>query len=130
MGAFLAAARERTKRFDVLNTGIPGDLSLAYLAAMYDSRQAGSALDYGGYHTAALDALFAAARAARDPGEQRRAWAKIQTELAREAPAVWIYHSRGLVGMSSRLRNVEMDLRGELATVALWETRSPQVAER
>jgi peptide/nickel transport system substrate-binding protein len=121
MGAFLTAARERTKRFDVLQTGIPGDLSLAYLAAMYDSRQAGSALDYSGYHTSRLDSLFAAVRVARDTAAVRRGWLAIQSELAREAPAVWIYHSRGLVGMSSRVRNVRMDLRGELATVTQWE---------
>jgi peptide/nickel transport system substrate-binding protein len=133
MGAFLIAARERKKRFDVIQTGIPGDLSLAYLAAMYDSRQAGSALDYGGYHTPALDALFAGARAAGDTAEIRRAWLAIQSELARQMPAAWIYHSRGLVGMSARVRNVRMDLRGELATVAQWEIgppASPAVAGR
>jgi peptide/nickel transport system substrate-binding protein len=121
MGAFLAAAREKSKRFDVLQTGIPGDLSLAYLAAMYDSRQAGSALDYGGYHTAKLDSLFAAVRSARDTADVHRTWLAIQRELEREAPAAWIYHSRGLVGMSARIRNVRMDLRGELATVSQWE---------
>jgi peptide/nickel transport system substrate-binding protein len=121
MGAFLATAREKVKRFDVLQTGIPGDLSLAYLAAMYDSRQAGGALDYGGYHTPRLDALFAGLRAARDSADVRRGWLAIQAELQRESPAAWIYHSRGLVGMSSRVRNVRMDLRGELATIAQWE---------
>jgi peptide/nickel transport system substrate-binding protein len=132
MGAFLTAAREKSKRFDVLQTGIPGDLSLAYLAAMYDSRQAGGALDYGGYHTPKLDSLFAAVRSAHDTAEVRRAWMAIQRELERETPAAWIYHSRGLVGMSSRLRNVHMDLRGELATVTQWEigrdTHQPRVA--
>jgi peptide/nickel transport system substrate-binding protein len=121
MGAFLAAAREKEKRFDVLHTGIPGDLSLSYLAAMYDSRQAGGALDYGGYHTRTLDLLFAALRAARDTSDVHRTWLSIQAELDRGAPAAWIYHSRGLVGMSSRVRHVRMDLRGELATVAQWE---------
>jgi peptide/nickel transport system substrate-binding protein len=130
MGAFLTAAREKSKRFDVLQTGIPGDLSLAYLAAMYDSRQAGGALDYGGYHTAKLDSLFAAVRTASDTAGVRRAWLAIQRELEHEAPAAWIYHSRGLVGMSSRVRNVRMDLRGELATVTEWEVGSPPPAAR
>ena len=35
-GAFLAEARASPKRFDALFTGIPGDLSLSYLAAMFD----------------------------------------------------------------------------------------------
>jgi peptide/nickel transport system substrate-binding protein len=127
MGAFLTTARERSKRFDVLVTGIPGDLSLAYLAAMYDSRQAGGALDYSGYHTPTLDSLFAAVRAAPDTGGVRRGWLAIQAELAHESPAVWIYHSRGLVGMSARVRNVRMDLRGELATVTQWDVGEPPV---
>jgi peptide/nickel transport system substrate-binding protein len=130
MGAFLATARDNPKRFDVLQTGIPGDLSLAYLAAMYDSRQAGSALDYGGFHTRRLDSLFMSVRAARDTGALRAAWLAIQSELEREAPAVWIYHSRGLVGMSSRVQNVRMDLRGELATVSRWSIGSARSAER
>ncbi len=130
MGAFLATARERAKRFDVLQTGIPGDLSLAYLAAMYDSRQRGSALDYGGFHTRRLDSLFATVRAARDTSAVRAAWRAIQAELEREAPATWIYHSRGLVGMSSRVQNVRMDLRGELATVSQWSIGGARRADQ
>ena len=44
----------------------------------------------------------------------------MQAELALEAPVAWIYHSRGLQGISSRLQNVRMDLRGELVTVSAW----------
>jgi peptide/nickel transport system substrate-binding protein len=35
-------------------------------------------------------------------------------------PVAWIYHSRGVQGISSRLQDVRMDLRGELVTVADW----------
>ena len=123
LGAFLTAARARPADFDALITGIPGDPSLAYLAAMYDSRLAGGALDYAGFHTPALDALFAAARAATDEEARRLAWRAVQRELAREVPAVWLYHSRGVQGLSRRLEGVTMDLRGELATVTRWTTR-------
>src|SRR6185503_3840858 len=41
LGTFLTEARARQKRFDVLLTGIPGDVSLGYLSAMFDARQAG-----------------------------------------------------------------------------------------
>ena len=44
----------------------------------------------------------------------------VQNELLEHAPAAWIYHARGVQGVARRLRNVEMDLRGELATVARW----------
>jgi peptide/nickel transport system substrate-binding protein len=120
MGAFLAEARARDKRFDAILTGVPGDLSLGYLSSMFDSRLAGGALDYAGFHTTRLDALLARARAAAGDAERREAWHEVQRELAREMPVAWVYHARGLQGMSRRLQGVRMDLRGELATVAQW----------
>ena len=137
LAAFLERARARQKDFDLLITGIPGDLSLAYLAAMYESSQGGSSLDYSGFHTATLDAAFARARGARTGAESKTAWDTVQAELAREVPAVWLYHSRGVQGVASRMQNVVMDLRGELVTVARWTTTGapadrarPVVAER
>ena len=125
LGSFLAEARAPEKRFDLLVAGIPGDLSLAYLGAMFDSRQAGGALDYAGFHTPRLDSLFAATRQAPSPAAERAAWVALQDELARDLPVAWIYHSRGLQGLSARLRHVRMDLRGELTTVAQWEVAAP-----
>lgn len=120
MGAFLAEARARNKRFDALLTGVPGDLSLGYLTSMFDSRLAGGALDYAGFHTARLDDLLAKARSAAGDDERRAAWHAVQREIAREMPVAWLYHARGLQGMSRRLQGVRMDLRGELATLAQW----------
>jgi len=126
LGAFLTRARAPRKDFDMLLAGIPGDLSLAFLAAMHESRQAGGSLDYAGFHAASLDSAFAAARQASDTAAIRLAWARVQAELAREAPVAWLYQSRGVQGISARLRGVRMDLRGELPTIARWE----RVAER
>ena len=39
MGSFLTMARAQPKTFDVLIAGIPGDLSLSYVSALFDSRQ-------------------------------------------------------------------------------------------
>jgi peptide/nickel transport system substrate-binding protein len=122
MAAFLARARAREKAFDMLITGIPGDLSLAYVQAMYESGQRGGSLDYADFHSPALDALFARARNAPTEPESRAAWRAAQEELERQVPAAWLYHSRGLQGVSARMRNVAMDLRGELATVSRWTT--------
>ena len=118
-GAFIARARQRPVAFDLLITGITGDVSLAYLTSMYDSHQRGGALDYADYHTARLDALFARTRA--ETGQQvAGAWREVQGELVREMPAVWIYHARGLQGISRRMHGVRMDLRGELVSLAEW----------
>jgi peptide/nickel transport system substrate-binding protein len=120
MGAFLSEARAEDKQFDLLFTGIPGDISLSYLAAMFDSRLAGGALDYAGYHDPALDAEFARARAAASDSAARAAWFAIQRHLEIAAPAVWVYHARGVQGVARRLRGVRMDLRGEMPTLADW----------
>ncbi|HUX32972.1 MAG TPA: peptide ABC transporter substrate-binding protein [Gemmatimonadaceae bacterium] len=120
LGALLTEARARPKRFDALVTGVSGDLSLAYLRAMFQSRQAGSALDYADFHEPALDAAFARATAARTDSARASAWHDVQHELARQAPVIWLYHARGVQGVSRRLRGVVMDLRGELVTLAQW----------
>jgi ABC-type transport system substrate-binding protein len=125
MAAFLTRARAADKKFDLLITGIPGDLSLAYLRAMFESSQKGSSLDYAGFHSPALDAAFDRARRASSDSSLRVAWLDVQTELGRQAPVAWIYHSRGVQGVSARMRNVTMDLRGELVTVASWTTAAP-----
>jgi peptide/nickel transport system substrate-binding protein len=127
LAAFLSRARASQKSFDMLITGIPGDLSLAYLRAMFESSQSGGSLDYADFHSPTLDALFANARDARTETESRDAWRAIQVELARLVPLSWLYHSRGLQGVSARMRNVVMDLRGELVSVSRWTTDSATV---
>ncbi len=123
LGAFLAAARARPRRFDMLLTGVSGDLALSHIAAMYDSRFRDGALDYAGFHSTALDEAFVRTRNAATGAAVAAAWRDVQAELAREMPAAWIYHSRGIQGVARRLDGVTMDLRGELATVTRWRTR-------
>jgi peptide/nickel transport system substrate-binding protein len=119
-GSFLSKARSSPKTFDLLLTGIPGDLSMAYLSAMYDGRLRGSALDYADFHSAQLDSLFAKTREAVTRDAQITAWRDVQSLLAREMPAAWLYHSRGLQGIARRMLDVRMDLRGELASLSRW----------
>ena len=126
-GSFLSKARSSPKTFDLLLTGIPGDLSLAYLSAMYDGRLRGSALDYADYHTARLDSLFARTREAATRDAQVAAWHDVQSELARDMPAAWLFHSRGLQGVSRRMLDVHMDLRGELASLSRWHVAAAGV---
>ena len=124
-GAFLATARAEPKTFDLLLSGVPGDLSLAYLGAMYDSRLRGSALDYADYHTPRLDSLFAITRTASTRGAAVQAWQAVQAELARDVPVAWLYHSRGLQAIARRMQGVHMDLRGELVSIGTWSVGRP-----
>lgn len=121
LGAFLAEARRTPKRFDALVSGIPGDLSLSQVGAMFDGTLRGGALDYAGFHEPTLDSLFASARESASSQQERLTWIDIQRRLADELPVSWLYHSRGVQGVSRRVRGIRMDLRGELATLARWD---------
>ncbi|MDF1506494.1 hypothetical protein, partial [Roseisolibacter sp. H3M3-2] len=125
MGAFLAAARAERRTFDLLIAGIPGDLALSHLAAMFATASAGGALDYAGFHRPALDSAFARAADATTTDARAAAWGDVQRTLAAEVPAAWLYHSRGVQGVARSLAGVKMDLRGELATVARWHRAGP-----
>ena len=120
LGTFLTAARAPEKTYDLLLTGIPGDVSLSYVGALFESRQAGGSLDYSGFRSKELDAQLAIARSASTRDDARRAWLDVQQILEREMPVAWIYHARGVQGVTSRLHNVRMDLRGEMPTIAQW----------
>jgi peptide/nickel transport system substrate-binding protein len=125
LGAFLTQARGATKTYDALITGVSGDVMLSYVAAMFESSQSGGGLDYAAYHTRQLDAAFVRARVAASASARRQAWLDVQAQLRDSVPVVWLYHSRGLQGVSARLSGVKMDLRGELATVAKWQVTGP-----
>ena len=120
MGSFLTLARAADKRFDLLLAGVPGDLALSYVSALFATTQKGGTLDYTGYHRPALDALLAAAAGAPPGAPARAAWERVQMSLDTLAPATWLYHSRGVQGVSRRVQGVTMDLRGELVTVHDW----------
>lgn len=119
LGAFLAAVRPPARDFDVAVTGIPGTLALGHLGALFHSGQRGGALDYTGYHHPGLDARLTAAAAA-PPESLATAWQAVEAHLRAAMPVAWLYHARGVQGRARRLAGVEMDLRGELATVTRW----------
>ena len=127
MGSFLTTARATDKRFDLLLAGVPGNLSLSYVSAMFATSQRGGTLDYTGYHAPSLDTLLTAAASASGGDVSRAAWTHVQQALDTLVPATWLYHSRGVQGLSQRLRGVTMDLRGELVTVHDW-TLAPRRA--
>lgn len=120
LGTFLTTARADRKRFDVLLAGIPGDLALSQVNALFATSQRGGSLDYTGFHAPALDDALASAAAARSDAARRDAWIHVQVVLDSLAPATWLYHSRGVQGVTRRLEDLRMDLRGELVTLHEW----------
>ncbi len=109
LGAFLAAAQGTQRDYDALVTGIPGDLALGYLGALFDSRRRRETMQYAQYQSDDVDRALARG----DLGE-------VQRLVARDLPITFLYHARGVQGANQRVRGIRMDLRGELATVGRW----------
>ncbi|MBK8249582.1 MAG: peptide ABC transporter substrate-binding protein [Gemmatimonadetes bacterium] len=124
LGTFLRDARAEPRAFDVLLTGIPGDLALSHVAAMFATSQRGGALDYASFHSARLDSLLDRAAQATGPA-LGAAWRAVSAELREESPVAWLYHSRGVQGARRELQGIEMDLRGELVSVTRWHFGAP-----
>ncbi|CAN5464009.1 ABC transporter substrate-binding protein [soil metagenome] len=124
LGAFFTVARASSKTFDMLIAGIPTDLSLSNVSAMFSSAQRGGTLDFTGFHDPSLDALLAQANAAPDFPARAEAWRSVETALDTLAPATWLYHSRGVQGLSRRVTGVRMDVRGELVSLHDWRISS------
>lgn len=119
LATFLATLRSPARDFDVALTGIPGDIAMGHLSALFATAQRGGALDYTGFHTPALDLAFTRARGA-PPDSASRAWGVVDGLLADSTPVAWLYHARGVQGRSRKLEGVVMDLRGELTSVTRW----------
>lgn len=119
--SLLAALRAplAERRFDLALTGIPGDVALGHLEALLHSRAAGGALALAGAYDAALDTAIDRARA-RPVASAAAEWAAVDARLDAQMPLIWLYHAKGVQGLSRRLSQVTIDLRGELATVAQW----------
>ncbi len=116
---FLGLAQGAERDFDVLVSGISGDLSLGHVAALFRGGEPGP-LAYSGYRNASFDLAVQRAARAESASELAQAWRDAQSILARDMPATWLYHSRGVQGVNRRVRGVRLDLRGELAGVTNW----------
>jgi peptide/nickel transport system substrate-binding protein len=96
LSAFLDRVYGPRADFDAAVLGVPGDLGLGYLAPL---------------------ARLAGLEAPSDPVAAQRLFAD-------SLPVAFLYHARGVQGMSRRVQGVHMDVRGELATLHCWHTDS------
>jgi peptide/nickel transport system substrate-binding protein len=120
LAAFLDLAQGPSRDFDVLITGIPGDLALSHVAALYDGD---GPLAYPGFHSVPLARAFERVRHAAGEAVLAEAWRDVQRELARDEPTAWIYHARGVQGKAKIIETPPIDLRGELAGISAWRVR-------
>ena len=122
MTSFLAYAQAQNRDYDALVIGIPGDLSLSYVAAMFGSENPGP-LAYPGYRNHRFDELIDAASRASTEEALRESWQAALRILGEDMPTTWLYHARGLQGANRRILNAEVDFRGELAAISSWRIR-------
>lgn len=92
LSAFLDRVYGPRRDFDAAVMGIPGDIGLGYLGPLL-----------------ALTGM----PAATDPMVAQRTFDD-------SVPVAFLYHGRGLQGITRRLQHVVMDVRGELVTAARW----------
>ena len=118
LSTFLAVAQAPDRDFDALMMGVPGDLALGYVGALFGD--AGGPQDYTAVRTDGIDAAFASVDAAADPESLASAWQRVQRAVRAAAPVAWIYHAQGVQGVHRRITGATPDLRGELANIAAW----------
>jgi peptide/nickel transport system substrate-binding protein len=122
MTSFLALAQADERDFDALVVGIPGDLSLSHVAAMFEGRRPGP-LAYPGYYNERFDDLLDMAERAVSETALREAWRDALRVIGEDCPTTWLYHARGLQGANQRITNAAVDFRGELAGISQWRIR-------
>jgi peptide/nickel transport system substrate-binding protein len=84
------------------------------------SRNLDQPYQYVGYQNPRADALLDTLGAEMDRDRAARLWREWQEFIVREAPYTVLYYPKRLTGVSTRLRGVQMDTRGELNTVTRW----------
>lgn len=75
---------------------------------------------FAGYSSPELDAVIDSLALNLEREDERELWTRAQAILARDQPWSFLYYFPNLAGASARLRGVEMDVRGQLATVTDW----------
>jgi peptide/nickel transport system substrate-binding protein len=124
LSSFLALAQAQDRDYDALVIGVPGDLSLSHVAAMFGGQNSGP-LAYPGYRSVRFDELIEAAGRASTEAAVKQAWQGALQVLSNDLPTTWLYHARGLQGANHRITNTSIDFRGELAGISRWRIRRP-----
>jgi peptide/nickel transport system substrate-binding protein len=90
-----------------------------------DEAEFGSAAQSGpyaetGYHSPALDSLFAALDRTTDREAARPLWLRYQREMARAEPVTVLYYSVQRAALGPRIQGVHMDARGYYVSAPRW----------
>jgi len=87
---------------------------------LFHSERADQPLAFSGLKDPEVDRLLDTLQLMTERAEARPVWREYQRRIIDLQPFTYFYYSRRLTGVSSRLRNVEMDFRGEYMNVRQW----------
>ena len=96
--------------------------------SLFHSEALDGPLQLAGYASPRADSLLDVVAGAVSREEAAPAWRELQTLLREEQPWSFLYYFSMLSGVSERLRGVEMDGRGQLATLGSWWVAAPAEA--
>ncbi len=81
---------------------------------------------FAGLESPAVDRLLRAIPAAKSLEDLDRLYREYQEVVLDEQPFLFLYYGDRVVGLNRRMEGVEMDVRGEWATITDWWIRSDQ----
>lgn len=116
------------KDFDAALLGWEDDFR-PNLKPVLHSNEVGGPYQFASYRNPALDSLMDRAAVTTDRDEATRIYARIQQILQREQPWTVLYYFPSLAVLRERVKGVQMDIRGALATVTEWWVAQPAPAD-
>jgi peptide/nickel transport system substrate-binding protein len=105
--------------FDGFVMGFTVEFKLSDMDLFHSDRERGL-YAFSGTENPQIDRYLEAIAAEVDRDRARELWHEYQALLVEEQPFTFAYFPDRLAGVSTRLRNVEMDARGELLNVREW----------
>ncbi len=110
---------ERERKFDAVVMGWVDNLRKDDSNLLH-SRNLNGPFQTAGYTNPRADHLLDTLALIVNRDQARPVWSEYQVLIAQDVPATVLYYPNGLLGVGQRLQGVEMDVRGELATVSRW----------
>ncbi len=118
-GTLIADITGAARDFDAVLLSFEFDLR-PNLRDLFHSDAGAGPFAFAGYSDPGLDAVIDSLALHLERERERALWHRAQEILLRDQPWTFLYYFPNLAGVSQRLRGVEMDVRGQLATVEDW----------
>ena len=127
LGALIGRVNPAERDFDGLLLGYSTDFRIDD-AALFHSNRSEEMFAFAGTQHAPLDAILDTLPVIQDPVDAREMWRRYQSTLVEVQPFTYLYFPDVLTGVSTRLRNVEIDERGAWRSIHGWSFADPTMS--